>query len=53
MCIRDRSNIDFDIGTVLGFKVSKRFGVFLEGRYQKYWDINNYEIKTGVNYTIF
>jgi hypothetical protein len=49
----DENNIDFDIGTVLGFKMSKRFGLFLEGRYQKYWDINNYEIKTGINYTIF
>ena len=46
-------NIDFDLGGVIGTKITKRLGIFIEGRYQRYWDINNYEIKTGVNYTIF
>jgi hypothetical protein len=46
-------NIDFDLGGVIGTKITKRIGLFIEGRYQRYWDIDNYEVKTGINYTIF
>ena len=46
-------NIDFDIGGVVGVKITKRIGIFVEGRWRRYWDINNYEFKTGINYTIF
>tara|TARA_R110000824_G_scaffold34932_11_gene110289 strand:+ start:122 stop:1207 length:1086 start_codon:yes stop_codon:yes gene_type:complete len=53
MDIENKTEIDFNIGGVIGTKITKRIGVFIEGRFQRYWDINNYEIKTGVNYTIF
>jgi len=46
-------NIDFDIGGVIGTKITKRIGIFIEGRWRRYWDIDNYELKTGINYSIF
>jgi len=45
-------NIDFDIGGVIGTKITKRIGIFVEGRWRRYWDIDNYEFKTGINYII-
>ena len=49
----DEDNIDFDIGGIIGTKITRRIGVFVEGRWKKYWDIDNYEFKTGINYSIF
>jgi len=45
-------NIDFDIGGVIGTKITKRIGIFIEGKWRRYWDIDNYELKTGINYSI-
>ena len=45
-------NIDFDLGGVIGTKITKRIGIFIEGKWRRYWDIDNYELKTGVNYII-
>ena len=45
-------NIDFDIGGVFGVKVTKQIGVFVEGSWKKYWDIDNYEFKTGINFRL-
>ena len=34
-------------------RVGKRFGVFLESSYLKYWDRRVYSAQAGVNYLIF
>ena len=49
---------DFDLGIVLGWKVSKHFGIFTEGRYLSYFNAgeekhDHYELKFGMNYVIF
>jgi hypothetical protein len=48
--IEDKTNLDFDFGMILGTKITDRLGLFIEGKYQRYWDIDNYEFKTGINY---
>jgi len=49
----DKGDIDFDLGLVAGWKFNRNFGVFGEGRYLRYFGIDAYEVKVGVNYTIF
>ena len=46
-------DIDFDIGIVTGYKFNRNIGIFGEGRYLSYFGINAYELKAGVNVTIF
>jgi len=53
MDIADKNLLDFDFGGVVGTKITKRLGVFIEGRYQRYWDIKNYQVQAGINYSIF
>jgi len=53
MDIPGKTDIDFSVGVIMGAKMSKRLGTFIEGRYQRYWDIDNYQLKTGVNYSMF
>lgn len=53
MDIPDKTNIDFNTGLITGIKANERVGVFLEGRYQRFWDIDNYEVKIGINYSVF
>ena len=48
-----KGDIDFDIGVVAGYKFDKSFGVFGEARYLRYWSIDSYELKVGLNYTVF
>ena len=50
MDIDDKKELDFDIGIIFGTKITKRLGLFVEGHYQRYWNIKNYEFKTGINY---
>ena len=50
--VYDGGDIDFDLGLVAGYKFDKSFGVFGEARYLRYWGIDSYEIKAGLNYTI-
>ena len=51
--IYESGDIDFDIGLVAGYKFDKSFGVFGEARYLRYWSIDSYELKIGLNYTVF
>ncbi len=44
---------EWDAGLVFGVKLNKHLGLFLEGRYLKFWDIKSYQCKTGINYLIF
>ena len=46
-------DIDFDIGLVAGYKFNRNIGIFGEGRYLKYFGIEAYELKAGINVTIF
>jgi len=50
MNIDDKEELDFDVGLIIGTKITKRLGLFIEGHYQRYWNIKNYELKTGINY---
>ena len=45
--------IDYNCGLNVGAKLGKRFGVFVEGDYLRYWDKTVYSAKAGVNYLIF
>jgi len=47
------SEMDFDLGLVYGWKLTKQFGVFLEARYLNMYDVKSYEAKTGFNWLIY
>ena len=49
----ERGDIDFDLGLVAGWKFNRNLGFFGEGRYLRYWGIDSYDVKIGVNYTVF
>ena len=49
----DSGDIDFDIGIVAGYKFNRNIGIFGEGRYLRYFGIDAYELKAGINLTIF
>ena len=51
--VYESGDIDFDIGLVAGYKFSRNFGIFGEGRYLSYFGIDAYELKAGINVTIF
>jgi len=44
---------EWDAGLILGSKINKHLGLFIEGRHLKFWDIKSYQMKAGVNYLIF
>ena len=44
---------DYAGGLIFGQKMSKQLGVFVEGKYNKYWNKEWYDFKLGVNYIIF
>ena len=46
-------NLDWDSGMVLGLRVTKSLGVFVEGLHQRYWGKEVFECKFGFNYLIF
>ena len=45
--------LDYSGGVILGYKVNKHLGTFIEGKYNKYWNREWYDFKFGVNYVIF
>ena len=51
--VYESGDIDFDIGLVAGYKFNRNFGIFGEGRYLKYFGVDAYELKAGINVTIF
>ena len=42
---------DYQAGIVLGWKVNKSIGVFIEGEYTKFWDSKIFNSNFGVNFT--
>tara|TARA_Y100001973_G_scaffold64014_1_gene93570 strand:+ start:259 stop:1275 length:1017 start_codon:yes stop_codon:yes gene_type:complete len=45
--------LDWDAGLILGYRITKHLGVFIEGTHQRYWDKPLYESKFGFNYLVF
>ena len=50
---QDNDNIEWDAGIVLGTRVTKNLGLFVEGIHMKYWGKEVFEVKFGFNYLIF
>ena len=48
-----KHSVDYDTGFVFGWKLSNKFGIFLEARYLSMYDIQSYEAKTGFNWLIY
>jgi hypothetical protein len=46
-------NLDWDSGMVMGLRVTKNLGIFIEGLHQRYWGKEVFECKFGFNYLIF
>jgi len=44
---------DYSGGLIVGTKITKNLGVFIEGKYNKYWNREWYDFKCGINYVIF
>ena len=44
---------DYSGGLILGYKLNKHLGVFVEGKYNKYWNRQRHDFKFGINYIIF
>ena len=45
--------IEWDSGVVLGTRITKHLGLFVEGTHMNYWGKKIYEVKFGFNYLIF
>ena len=45
--------VDYGGGLILGYKLNKNLGFFLEGTYNKYWNRNWHNFSLGANYVIF
>ena len=45
--------LDYSGGIIFGHKFNRHLGVFVEGKYNKYWNRRWYDFKLGLNYTIF
>jgi len=44
--------LDYSGGMIFGNKISKQLGMFIEGKYNKYWNKEWYDFKLGINYII-
>lgn len=44
---------DYSGGLIFGTKITKHLGLFIEGKYNKYWNREWYDFKCGINYVIF
>tara|TARA_R110001592_G_scaffold329588_1_gene611436 strand:- start:907 stop:1971 length:1065 start_codon:yes stop_codon:yes gene_type:complete len=45
--------LDYSGGLIFGYKVSKSLGLFIEGKYNKYWNRSWHDFSFGVNYVIY
>jgi hypothetical protein len=45
--------LEWDSGAILGVRVTRHLGLFVEGTHLKYWEKPVYECKFGFNYLIF
>ena len=44
--------LDYSGGLIFGWKLNKNLGIFLEGKYNKYWNRQWHDFKLGINYVI-
>ena len=44
---------DYSGGLIFGYKLDKHLGVFVEGKYNKYWNREWHDFSFGVNYILF
>lgn len=44
--------MDYSGGLILGWKANKSFGLFLQGKYNKYWNREWHDFSVGLNYVI-
>lgn len=47
------STAEWDAGIILGTRITKNLGLFVEGVHMRYWGKEIYEVKFGFNYLIF
>ena len=45
--------LDYSGGAIFGYRLNKHLGLFIEGKYNKYWNREWYNFKCGANYVIF
>jgi len=45
--------VDLGAGFILGHKFNKHLGIFIEGKYNKYWNRQWHDFSVGLNYVIF
>ena len=45
--------MDYSGGLIFGYKFNKSLGVFVEGKYNKYWNRKWHNFSVGINYVIF
>ena len=45
--------VDYSGGLIFGYKFNKSLGIFLEGKYNKYWNRNWHDFSVGINYVVF
>ena len=44
---------DYSGGLIFGYKLDKHLGVFVEGKYNKYWNREWHDFSLGINYILF
>jgi hypothetical protein len=45
--------MDYSGGLIFGYKYNKNLGIFIEGKYNKYWNREWHDFSVGMNYIIF
>lgn len=45
--------VDYSLGLIYGYRFNKSFGIFVEGKYNKYWNRKWHNFSVGLNYVIF
>ena len=45
--------IDYSAGLIFGYRFNKSLGIFVEGKYNKYWNRQWHNFSVGLNYVIF
>jgi len=45
--------LDYSAGLIYGYRFNKSLGIFVEGKYNKYWNRKWHKFSVGINYVIF
>ena len=45
--------VDYSGGLIFGYRFNKSLGIFIEGKYNKYWNRRWHNFSVGINYVIF